>query len=630
MKCSTEWQNYLASKREAEESTPSVAIELTPNEPRQMVYQEIVEKANELMEVEVESLPICKLQFYRYCFERPRYLTADQIEDYRAESSISSICLIFSNWSWELKYLTYRTEFFKHYALVTFVILLCVIAMQATKEYIQKATEFSIVCSLMVLCNIASIVFIWRKYIIRRIFHWRPIRKYMRRSPFTLRTVRKLSMTRKLVLGCALFVGCMSTLLITSYVQVITCDSDMLENDDKIIFLLLEEGIRKLCFNSWAVTESLCLYVALAFTWPLIPMFLSFLMTIPVLTIYIVEIYTHLSLSYESSISTNQGINERQLQRKIDSSSITNESIRALLLNILPAHVVQVYLTKRLKNEPYYEKHDYVAVMFATVIHEEAHVMDLRLMNDIICDFDQVLKFYNFSVRVEKIKVINWTYMVACGLSARRDYFNETLRREGSAFVRQQNEGRRTIGKQSSHSIAFTLDQSNDNNVETNEQFPTPSASSPNSSTSSSLSFEDEANRIDIGFMRNKKGVAYVLANFALEFLKVIRTINGVIGQSRNSPPLALRIGISSGEVMAGVVGSSQAHYDIWGNAVNMAARMDSTGEPGRIQVTEETEEILRDYNVSCTYRGLTDVKGRGLIPTYFINVDDQFKFETI
>ncbi|KAI9588446.1 hypothetical protein GQX74_004291 [Glossina fuscipes] len=592
MNTSIEWQNYLESKKEAEETTPSIDIEITPNEPKQMVYQEIVEKANELMEIEVGSLPICKLQFYRYCFERPRHLTADQIEEYRAESNISSIGLLFGNWSWEFKYLTYRTEFFKHYALVTFPVLLCVVAMQATKEQIQNTVEFWIICSLMILCNIAVIVFIWRKYLIRRIFRWRPIRKYIRRAPFKLRTVRKLSMTKKLILGCALFVGCMSTILITSYVQVITCDSDMLANDDKVIFLLLEEGIRKLCFNSWAVTESLCLYVALAFTWPLIPITLSFLMTVPLLIIYSIGIYTHLSLNYES---------------------------------------IQVYLTKRLKNEPYYEKHEYVAVMFATVIHEEAHLMDLRLMNEIMCDFDEVLKFYKFSEKVEKIKVINWTYMVACGLGSRRGYLPQSLKRDRSPFTPHEKESRRTIRKRSSHIFAFVIDKPEGNNVETNEQFPSPLLSSSNSS-SSSISSEDESDRMNMRFMRNKKGVVYVLANFAVEFLKVIRSINSVIQESRSrgTPPLELRIGISSGEVMAGVVGSSQAHYDIWGNAVNMAARMDTTGEPGYIQVTEETAEILRDYNVSCTYRGLIDVKGRGEIPTYFIDVDDQFKFGTI
>lgn len=80
--------------------------------------------------------------------------------------------------------------------------------------------------------------------------------------------------------------------------------------------------------------------------------------------------------------------------------------------------------------------------------------------------------------------------------------------------------------------------------------------------------------------------------------------------------------GISHGKVMAGVVGSSKPLYDVWGNAVNMAARMDSTGLPGHIQVTEETADELRAFGLECVYRGETFVKGRGPIPTYFMSID--------
>lgn len=74
---------------------------------------------------------------------------------------------------------------------------------------------------------------------------------------------------------------------------------------------------------------------------------------------------------------------------------------------------------------------------------------------------------------------------------------------------------------------------------------------------------------------------------------------------------------------MAGVVGLYKPFYDIWGNAVNMASRMDSTGVENSIQVTEETAKILMTYNVQCTYRGQTYVKGRDYIPTYFVKIDD-------
>lgn len=74
--------------------------------------------------------------------------------------------------------------------------------------------------------------------------------------------------------------------------------------------------------------------------------------------------------------------------------------------------------------------------------------------------------------------------------------------------------------------------------------------------------------------------------------------------------------GIAHGKVMAGVVGSSKPLYDVWGNAVNMASRMDSTGEPGKIQLTKESAEELQSFGIRCDYRGETFVKGRGNMQT--------------
>lgn len=81
---------------------------------------------------------------------------------------------------------------------------------------------------------------------------------------------------------------------------------------------------------------------------------------------------------------------------------------------------------------------------------------------------------------------------------------------------------------------------------------------------------------------------------------------------------------------MAGVVGSKKPLYDVWGNAVNMASRMDSTGIPGKIQVTAETAEALQSFGIKCDYRGKTFVKGRGYIPTYFTCIDNNLNFENI
>ncbi|XP_062505112.1 adenylate cyclase type 5-like [Corticium candelabrum] len=80
-----------------------------------------------------------------------------------------------------------------------------------------------------------------------------------------------------------------------------------------------------------------------------------------------------------------------------------------------------------------------------------------------------------------------------------------------------------------------------------------------------------------------------------------------------------LRIGINHGPVVAGVIGASKPQYDIWGNTVNVASRMESTGEIGKLQVTDETAEILKLHKYIVKERGTVDVKGKGKLRTSYV-----------
>ncbi len=103
------------------------------------------------------------------------------------------------------------------------------------------------------------------------------------------------------------------------------------------------------------------------------------------------------------------------------------------------------------------------------------------------------------------------------------------------------------------------------------------------------------------------------IANMALDMLEVIKTF-----KTPGQQPIALRIGINVGPVVAGVIGTRKFTYDIWGDTVNTANRMEYHGEEGRIQVTEVIYERLRD-RFEFQRRGLIEVKGKGQMPTYWL-----------
>ncbi len=82
---------------------------------------------------------------------------------------------------------------------------------------------------------------------------------------------------------------------------------------------------------------------------------------------------------------------------------------------------------------------------------------------------------------------------------------------------------------------------------------------------------------------------------------------------------LRVRIGLNSGPVVAGIIGVGRFAYDIWGDTVNVAARMESGGVPGEIQLSAATHALVQG-RVACRDRGLIEVKGKGAMRTYFVD----------
>lgn len=105
---------------------------------------------------------------------------------------------------------------------------------------------------------------------------------------------------------------------------------------------------------------------------------------------------------------------------------------------------------------------------------------------------------------------------------------------------------------------------------------------------------------------------ADAVADMALAMLEAVREVSLTRG------PYQVRIGLNSGPMVAGVLGLSKFVYDLWGDTVNVAARMESHGEPGGIQVTEDTHARLED-RFTFEERGTIEVKGKGPMKTFLL-----------
>lgn len=106
------------------------------------------------------------------------------------------------------------------------------------------------------------------------------------------------------------------------------------------------------------------------------------------------------------------------------------------------------------------------------------------------------------------------------------------------------------------------------------------------------------------------------LQKTCLMALKMQETIAQI--KSPDGEPLRMRIGINTGPVTAGVIGVKKFIYDLWGDTVNTASRMESHGESGTIHITGEVYELIKN-EFKCKVRGLIDVKGKGTMTTYFL-----------
>ncbi|XP_028177775.1 Ca(2+)/calmodulin-responsive adenylate cyclase-like isoform X3 [Ostrinia furnacalis] len=241
----------------------------------------------------------------------------------------------------------------------------------------------------------------------------------------------------------------------------------------------------------------------------------------------------------------------RDEKRDMDALQASN---RRILFNLLPAHVATHFLDNQFRTnmrrgwqDLYHQSYQRVGVVFASITNYHEFYMELdgnnqgmeclRLLNEIIADFDELLGEDRFSA-IDKIKTVGSTYMAAVGLIPDKKMTDEPSSRKHMATL-----------------VEFVF------------------------------------------AMRDK-----------------LKDIND---NSYNN--FMLRVGINVGPVVAGVIGARKPQYDIWGNTVNVASRMDSTGLPNHTQVTEEVYQALKDMPYQFVCRGKVKVKGKGEMTTYFL-----------
>ncbi|NXE18064.1 ADCY5 cyclase, partial [Ardeotis kori] len=350
------------------------------------------------------------------------------------------------------------------------------------------------------------------------------------------------------LLACSVFlqiscIGKLILMLIIEFIYVLIVEVpgvNLFDNADLLV--TANTYVAKLCSSMLKLTGKFCSSIVCSS--PAMTRVALKIVTPVIITVFVLALYLH-AQQVESTARLDflwklQATEEKEEMEELQAYN------RRLLHNILPKDVAAHFLAQERRNdELYYQSCECVAVMFASIsnfsefyVELEANnegVECLRLLNEIIADFDEIISEEQFR-QLEKIKTIGSTYMAASGLN------DSTYDKEGKTHIK-------------------------------------------------------------------------ALADFAMRLMDQMKYINE---HSFNN--FQMKIGLNIGPVVAGVIGARKPQYDIWGNTVNVASRMDSTGVPDRIQVTTDMYQVLAANNYQLEYRGVIKVKGKGEMTTYFLN----------
>uniref|UniRef100_A0A6P4F6N0 adenylate cyclase n=1 Tax=Drosophila rhopaloa TaxID=1041015 RepID=A0A6P4F6N0_DRORH len=585
-------------------------------------YEEIQGKAHREMMDEVEHMA---LGFsYTEC-KRQRFIKKRTLsEKYMLNARIYFILGVFRSWKREWAFHSLPDLMMKYTLLWVLFAGLAILCMNwiVTPQYLNLFVMFGILLLLAVLCFLAG----YKKLSLQR----RQLTPMSQPSCFLSRWLIRISelIEESIFVRVPVAVVVLLLLYVMASLAVFTCDVAKLELGIIEAHLYNEKSYAE-CFGPWTITYCVVIVLSLLFVFMGCPHLIKMLVGLLILGLHFCTIHYYYGFAFERSETTDLGlkadyahtwylvaffivviIQEHHLNymSKVsyfmrvcyeDTHTQTQDklrSIKIIMANILPSHVAEVYKVRLASDQLYYENFNKVAVMFASIENFDADTAGLRILHEIICCFDDLLVNYQLRYKIEKIKVMGWTYMVACGLEV--EHYTDFSIDIPVKAPETESEVRRRSSVLTVH-FGSTEDD------------------------------EMSGDTVSQPYAQVQDAAVLVMTEFALDLLRIMDDIrfNHVFSEYNTFMNGGLKIGISHGPVMAGVVGLSKPHYDIWGHTVNMASRMTSTGLLDNIQVTRHTAKVLRQFNIRCNYRAHTEVKGVGKVPTYLVVLDNNLVF---
>ncbi|KRT84072.1 Adenylate and Guanylate cyclase [Oryctes borbonicus] len=544
--------------------TPTIISRRTPFMDNNLAkYHERLRITDKQMEEAVDKMPLSKYdQWFKI-------------------KEINPLLLIFRKLTTELDFIRQPDPLFKYYILSVFVILICMVAIQnfSQTEWNTVIGYISIVFVLLIVLPLTWIYGFWRCY--------RYNIKEEKKNPIINRVYKFSSaimenITYRVIIYFVICLLCAGTV----FSEMVQCEHFKGSNSTlKGIFIdvLFRSDVGEECMIPWHMTETCALIIIINYSFLRIHLWLKVLVSLVITALYSYFLWSFNEAYYYSSESLNHSVKG------------PTAHVVIIIYLLITLHFID-------RQTDYMHRLDHQWRTQLNEEQEQAHILhevNYKLLNNILPV--HVSEYYTDNNRDR-------------GLYYEEYVENDCVTVMFASIVNYDKELPDKILLSYLSGMITALDQllleKYNNVVEkikiANWTYMAATGLDPGKRTSGT-----DGHRV------RRENVMHLL-NFAVDIKRTIKIID------REFQYPKLRIGIAHGPITAGVVGSKKPLYDIWGDAVNMASRMESTGVMDRIQVMEETATIIRSYGYSCTFRDYIHVKGRSAnVPTYFVDVDE-------